>query len=93
MSAVFDLASVGQAVEAAGGAAPPAPAREADWAEGEEGAAAARAAGELGLLTATEPLARLFLGWRSPSLQQARALAGSGSRYGFRLVSPASSSW
>ena len=51
----------------------PAPAREADWAEGEEGAAAAREAGELGLLTATEPLARAFLGWRPPSLQQVRS--------------------
>lgn len=59
-------------MDAGGGGAEQAPAREADWAEGEKGAAAAREAGELGLLTATEPLARAFLGWRPPSLQQAR---------------------
>ncbi|KAK9831894.1 hypothetical protein WJX81_006720 [Elliptochloris bilobata] len=58
------------AVEAASGAEEPLPAREADWAEGEDGAAAARELDELGLLTATEPLARAFLGWRPPSLQQ-----------------------
>jgi len=69
-----DRRAARQAAEAAGGAPEPPPARAADWAEGAEGAAAARAAGELGLLTATEPLARAFLGWRPPSRQQARTL-------------------
>jgi len=69
-----DCRAARQAVEAAGGAPEPPPARGADWAEGVEGAAAARGAGELGLLTATEPLARAFLGWRPPSVQQACTL-------------------
>jgi hypothetical protein len=59
-----DIAALGQ---------PPAPARRADWAESEATCAALRRRGEHAALLATEPMARLNLGWAPPSARQLAA--------------------